>query len=265
MNIAEQTKLPPVLTGFVINPDLPVIPYFRLLKDACCAGPHAHPRGQVIYASRGVMRVVAGNFVWFVPPAQAVWVPPMIAHQVSFLGNVAISNLFVDPSAVTGLPAECCVWNVSSLLRELIRKAMLISESYPVQGPESRLITVILDELQMAEPAPLCLPLAKDERLTKVTNLLMADPGKEWNQAQLAQIACTSPRTFARLFVKETGMSFGAWRRQLRLLEAIDRLHQGHSVTRVALELGYQSISAFVEMFRKTMGKSPMQFMGSYQ
>jgi len=69
-----------------------------------------------------------------------------------------------------------------------------------------------------------------------------------------------SGRTLARLFVSETGLTFGSWRKRLLLQEAINRLDRGAPVTAVAFELGYQSLSAFIEMFRKELGVSPRQY-----
>ncbi|HET6629440.1 MAG TPA: helix-turn-helix domain-containing protein, partial [Woeseiaceae bacterium] len=64
----------------------------------------------------------------------------------------------------------------------------------------------------------------------------------------------------ARLFVSETGLTFAEWRRQVRLLEAIDRLGKGQAVTRVALDLGYESPSAFIAMFRRSLGAPPGKY-----
>lgn len=52
-------------------------------------------------------------------------------------------------------------------------------------------------------------------------------------------------------------MTFHEWRTQLRLLEAVDRLSQGQQVTDIATELGYKSPSAFIAMFRRSLGVSP--------
>jgi AraC-like DNA-binding protein len=43
-------------------------------------------------------------------------------------------------------------------------------------------------------------------------------------------------------------------------MEALVRLAQGHSVLRVALDLGYGSHSAFTAMFRRVMGISPSDY-----
>ncbi len=55
-------------------------------------------------------------------------------------------------------------------------------------------------------------------------------------------------------------MTFGAWRHQVRLLKALEMLAGGHGVTAVALDLGYQSPSAFIAMFRRALGVSPGRY-----
>jgi AraC-like DNA-binding protein len=61
--------------------------------------------------------------------------------------------------------------------------------------------------------------------------------------------------------VKETGMTFGAWRERLRLTAAVARLGEGEPVTAVAYDLGYQSPSAFIAMFRRSLGDTPGRYL----
>jgi AraC-like DNA-binding protein len=70
-----------------------------------------------------------------------------------------------------------------------------------------------------------------------------------------------SPRTLARLFREETGLSFGQWRQQLRIVEGVARLALDVPVSTIAVELGYQSASAFIPMFRKTLGDTPQRYL----
>ena len=67
-------------------------------------------------------------------------------------------------------------------------------------------------------------------------------------------------KTIQRLFRKETGMTFGQWRQQARLLLALERIAVGEKIIDVALELGYESPSAFTSMFKKQFGKTPSHF-----
>ena len=64
-----------------------------------------------------------------------------------------------------------------------------------------------------------------------------------------------------RLFHRETGQSFSAWRQSVRLLEALARLGAGESVTSVALDVGYDSPSAFTAMFRRELGAAPRRYL----
>ncbi len=78
---------------------------------------------------------------------------------------------------------------------------------------------------------------------------------------QFGTIAAASGRTLARLFMQETGMTFGEWRRRRILLAALERLSEGIAVTTVALEMGYESPSAFIAMFRQNLGMTPTQYI----
>ncbi|MHB9138549.1 MAG: AraC family ligand binding domain-containing protein, partial [Victivallaceae bacterium] len=171
------TNLPPVMTGFRIDPKHPVIPLAMEVKNVGCAAPHAHPRGQLIYASKGVMRVNCAAGIWFVPPFQAVWMPPQMEHQVYFPAAVSVRSLFIDPSATTGLPESCCVVNVSPLLRELILRAMTFDENYCHGNADWRIMMVILDELRQMKPVALSLPLAQNKQVRQVIDALLASPG----------------------------------------------------------------------------------------
>ncbi|MGS0726242.1 helix-turn-helix domain-containing protein, partial [Shewanella sp. 0m-11] len=67
--------------------------------------------------------------------------------------------------------------------------------------------------------------------------------------------------TLARLVKSEIGLSFGRWRGQLHIVLALQKLATGDSVQRIAEELGYESVSAFITFFKKTLGQSPKQYM----
>ncbi|ABQ24992.1 transcriptional regulator, AraC family [Geotalea uraniireducens Rf4] len=267
MNIAKLTRLPPVEQGFLLDAKLPVIslaievsPLKMQAREIGSAAVHVHPRGQLIYASSGMMRVICSRDVWVVPPSQAVWVPPNQEHEVYFPGDTALRSLFVDPSAVTGLPLQCTVLKVAPLLRELILRAVQIGNSYAPDGAEWRVMQVLLDELRIAEATPLRLPMARDERVMRVIDALLKSPGDNRGLDAWGKIAGASSRTLARLFVSETGLTFGGWRKRLLLHKALDRLDRGEQVTGIAFDLGYQSLSAFIEMFRKELGVSPRRY-----
>jgi len=69
-----------------------------------------------------------------------------------------------------------------------------------------------------------------------------------------------SERTLSRRFVLETGFTYTAWRQRARLMRALELLAEGEAVTTVALDLGYDSVSAFIALFKRTLGVTPSAY-----
>ena len=72
-------------------------------------------------------------------------------------------------------------------------------------------------------------------------------------------------RTIERIFRREVGTTFEFWRRQVRLVKGIELLVEGCPVKAVAAEVGYRQPSAFVELFRKTLGMTPKAWVATLE
>ncbi len=221
---------------------------------------HRHRRGQLIYAARGCVTVETADCLFVVPPNRAVWVPPELEHSASYPREVAFRGIFVAPELCADLPRDCSVVQIDGLARELIEAASAIDWTYPPDGAEARLMRVLLDRIKVLRYAALSLPDARDKRLKRVTAELRAAPGDMRPLTHWAAVAGMSERNFTRLFLKETRMSFGAWRQQLKLVRAIERLAAGESVTQVGVDLGYVSTSSFTSMFKRATGLPPSAY-----
>jgi len=223
-------------------------------------GLHAHPRAQLLYAIEGVMIVRSVGGAWVVPPNRAVWLVAGLDHDVRMCGAVKIRTIFVDPHAAPDLPQANCVIGVSPLLRELIVAAMGVPLDYESGTRDDRLMHLLLDELREVDVLPLHLPLPHDARLRSICETLIAQPDDVSTAEHWARQLNVTSKTIHRLFSRETGMTFGQWRQQARLLFALERLAQGERIIDVALDSGYASQSAFSAMFRKHFGISPSAF-----
>lgn len=235
----------------------------------CLIPAHTHRRGQLVHATSGVMIVRAAGGSWVVPPGRAVWVPPRVRHEIQTAGGVAMRTVFVEPGTRPSLDAlekpagACRVIAVSPLLRELILAALVLPAGHGARGREDRVLQLVLDEIEAAPVLQLHVPLPRHARLLRLCRQLVAEPSRPATLAGWAQQLHMNPRTLARLFQRETGMAFGAWCRQTRLLLSLPRLAAGASVLEVALEHGYDSPSAFSAMFRKTLGVPPRVYLKS--
>ncbi|MEI8593039.1 helix-turn-helix domain-containing protein [Photobacterium sp. Hal280] len=102
--------------------------------------------------------------------------------------------------------------------------------------------------------------MPQDRRLAPIVDALLSDPGSTKTLAQWARQTGATERTLSRVFQKEIQLTFPQWRQRLRLMTAITLLEQGLSVQNVAHEIGYQSVSAFIEAFRLAFKLTPQQF-----
>lgn len=221
---------------------------------------HRHARHQLLYAVRGAMTVSAEGGRWVVPPQFAVWVPAGMTHAVTTHGRLSMRTLWVAPDASRRLSGVCGVRLVTPLLRELVLRAVALPPLYDQGGAAGRLVAVILDELAALAPAPLHLPWPRDPRARRVAAALQRAPADGRTLAGWARAAGAGERTLTRLFARDTGLGFRAWRRRARLLHALTRLGEGASVTAAALDCGYDSLSAFISAFRRELGLSPARF-----
>lgn len=78
---------------------------------------------------------------------------------------------------------------------------------------------------------------------------------------ELAEKAAMSPRNFARIFVRETGMTPARYIDQIRLQRAIRLLEDTTSpMETVAGESGFASAEQFRRVFRRRMGVTPIDY-----
>jgi AraC-like DNA-binding protein len=221
---------------------------------------HFHDRDQLVYASRGVMTVRTSGGTWVVPTHRAVWIAAAVPHMITMSGVVAMRTLYLRARLAKAMPRDCCVVNVSPLLKELILHACTFSGLKKRIKGQHHLIDLIIDQLEAIQVVPLRLPNLSDLRALRIATILMANPGDPRPLAQICKAGGASKRTLERLFQEDTGMTLGKWRQQLRLMEAMRLLAEGAKVTHAALEAGYSTPSAFISMFRKTLGTTPTSY-----
>jgi AraC-like DNA-binding protein len=232
------------------------------LERGAVIPPHSHQRAQLIFAIEGAMTVRAPDALWVLPPSHALWVPAGVVHQIRTNGPVEMRTLYVQPEQAKGIRNECHVLFVSRLLRELIVRAMELPALYDEKGMQGRVMNLILDEVAHLPAQPLGLRMPSDARLLRLCELVLRDLCRCDSIARLGAAVGLSERSVMRRFPKETGLSFRRWHNQARLLKAFELFDQRQSLTKVALEVGYSSPSAFAKMFRRTLGKPPTAMRG---
>ena len=243
---------------------LPVVAVRGSERAGRVTAAHRHAPGQLFGPTRGVLTVGTGRGLWVVASTQAVWVPPRHLHSLRSHGAFDGASVYVAESACADLPQAPCALPHTGLLREAIARAASWDDA-PPDDARWRLAGVILDEIRSLPRDEPGLPAPRDPRAVRVARALVADPSDPRSLEEWAAWAAMAPRTLTRLFVAETGASFGAWRQRARLARALELLAAGTPVTTVALELGYENTSAFIAMFKRAHGVTPARWFDQSQ
>ena len=221
---------------------------------------HRHRKGQLVFALGGGVTCRVPSGLWMVPPHCGVWIPGGMRHSNLATANARLFFVYIEPELVD-LPDRCCTLAISPLLRELILE--LSDQAAHDDQREDLFARVLLRELPRMAVQHLHLPLSPEPRLKQIASRLAEHPADRSTLAAWANRVALSESSLARRVVRETGLSFGRWRRQLHLIVAIRELASGASVQQVSADLGYQSVTAFITMFKKALGKPPAKYLDS--
>ena len=223
----------------------------------------SHDQAQFVFTTSGVLRLKTSVGMWTLGPHRGLWIAPRVGHELIATSAVRLHSVYFEPEASPWPESACHAVTVSSLLRELV--AALVEDRERDMACRYTLVTPLLvSEMRDSREAPGAgLPLPLDRRLRQICDVLLADPANGDPLSIWGERVGASERTLARLFKDETGLTFGQWRQQLRIVEAVSKLAQGVRVAEIAAELGYANSSAFITMFRKTMGETPQRYLKS--
>lgn len=241
--------------------DGPLIALPTEYPDGYFVPRHSHSRSQLLCASHGVVLVTTDAGRWMIPGDHAIWIPAGVEHAVEISGDVFMRSIYISPDAVLGVPDHLHVVGLTDLMRCLITDATKAERNPEPGSRDALVIELILRDLHTLPEQPLGLPFPADPRLQKLCRAFVKKPSSRATIDEWADQMAMSRRSFTRHFQRETGVSLSVWRQQACLFAAIPRLTEGEAVTSVALDLGYDSVSAFTTMFRRMLGVSPKHYL----
>lgn len=222
---------------------------------------HRHDQGQLIFVTRGMVKLETQHAgIWVAPSQSGIWVPGGVVHRFRSVGDAKGFVIFLQPFIATRMQSVCFAISVSPFLQALILRTAQLPNNYAAGGAEDRIIEVLIDELLAAPPGFLNLPLPADPRLRAYCDALLANPLQKKTVAEWAKSVGMSERNMARLFKAETGLSLDKWRRHSHVVAAATLMMQERQIKEIAHDLGYESPASFVAMFKKEAGMTPRRF-----
>lgn len=266
-SLPARTSLPPLDPWrYAPSADRPLRAKARRMAHHMDIQPHHHDWAQLVFSLEGAVRVQAESGdtaqAFIVPPSRAVWIPAGVVHAVMAISEAELRTLYVDAGIAPAGWDRCRVFEVSALLRELVRE-LAAGDERADPARESLLAPLLIDELRRAPALALGLTLPRDKRLRRLCEALLAAPQQHALLADWAREVGASERTLARLFREELGTSYRQWREQALLAQALQLAARGRPMGWIATELGYASASAFSAMVRRSVGASPRAFFAA--
>jgi AraC-like DNA-binding protein len=240
----------------------PIVAIGNDYPDGHRIAPHRHRRAQLISGATGLVVLSTATGTWVMPPQRGMWIPPATEHQVRMVGSVHMQSLYVEPEATAHMPDHCQVIGVTPFMRSLMTEAMSLPLEYALEGRAGALMELIQHEMRQLPVLPLSLQFPPRGPLSALCRNFVERPRVHETIDAWAHALGLSRRSFTRLFRRETGTSFVAWRQQACLLCALPRLAAGEPVTTVAIDLGYENPAAFTLMFRRAFGSPPLAYLG---
>lgn len=222
---------------------------------------HVHAYHQLIYAVDGPTQIETDRGRHILPQGRAAWIPAGTRHR-TLVTDTDSASLYFAPEAIPDATTRVRILVASPLMREMIlhatRWALDADRSQPLAASFLRTLALLCGEWLESE-LPLFLPGARHPAIRRGMDYAAADLACA-TQAGALKAAALSERTFRRLFLRETGLSWQTWLAQARILMAMGLLTEGRRVTDVAAEVGYASLSAFAKAFTQLVGEAPSLF-----
>jgi AraC-like DNA-binding protein len=226
-------------------------------------------RHYLLCASAGALRLEAQGQAWLLPPARAALIEAGRPIRVSIPQPVTTASVLFDAGFTPAPPAPLTVFDLSPLARALATECGTWSErDEPLTAYAETLFAALAAVTwRLAErPSPVVLPAGRSPELRRALQLTEERLGGEVRFQDVADDVGLAPRTLARRFEEETGMTWRAVLRRMRVLRAIEELAGDDTpVTKIAFTVGYTSLSAFNAAFRELTGRTPTQYRASFQ
>jgi AraC-like DNA-binding protein len=227
---------------------------------------HAHQKGQLSYTEGGIAYLNTRDKAYFLPARHYVWIPAGLEHFVQQKSSPHIvRNIYfpIEENAENSFFNQMGIYPVNKLLLEMLRfteswKGEIEPGTYQSQFLDT--MKYLLPEIS-THPLPVVLPTTENERLEPVIKYLQQHLSNPLTLPQVAAHFSFSVRSLSRLFQQSMGISFLQYLKLSRIIRAVEELLQTHkSISEIAYDVGYNSISAFSNTFYQLIRMRPTEF-----
>ena len=233
---------------------------------------HVHSWHQIIFPMSGLLQTtlqhkgqneeIQDSFI--VPHNGILYIPAHSKHKSVALSETQFMAIYLNPNHSSKTAINYPDLQKSCLVSPLLKAVVLalFDKEFGKQSDEmlTNLLRVLRDQIKVAEGYEIPLLIPKDRRLLDIFKQLQKQPDLTLTLTDWALKVGASQRTLSRLCAKQFNQSFSLWRQNIRLVLSLQLLEKQMPIQNIALDLGYQSDSAYIYAFKGLFRKTPSQY-----
>jgi AraC-like DNA-binding protein len=222
----------------------------------------------LLAASRGALRLAVDGTTWSLPPARAALIRAGVSIEVTIPQPVTTASALFSTTFAPAPPSALAVFDLSPLARALVTECSRWGDG---DDPLDDYALAMFRALAAAtwalaeHPSPARMPTGRSAEVRRALAITADRLADDPRLVDVADEVGLAPRSLARRFERELGMTWRAALRRLRVLRAIEQLAgTDRSVTEIAMDVGYASLSAFQSAFRDLTGQTPSEYRSGF-
>lgn len=250
---------------------------FEVVITRRCGQPnHFHPELELCFVIDGTVEMTVKDRSYQLEREDFLLVNQGVTHKLSSPSGALVCairfsaplvarlsgqeiNLFLCSSLEAYGPAH---QELLGILREAVR-----NEARPPRKTEGlrlsilyRLLDCLIENFQVKALTDGAAQ-SDDEKLQRIYQHINQHYRDTVSMSELADELYMSKSTVSRFFRRETGIYFNDYVNQVRLKHALeDLLYTDSSMTKIAMDSGFSSSSAFTKAFREAYGQTPGEY-----
>lgn len=228
---------------------------------------HRHNKGQLMYIDGGAAFLYTRDQTYFLPARHYMWVPAGVEHYFEHrypTNYIRTIYFFLNPGEQADpFYNKTGIYPVNNLLLEMIMyTAKWDGNILPGTKPFQFLTTLkqLLPEISI-QPLPITIPTSNHERIRPILIYIQTHLHEPLSLESVGHTFGFSERTLTRMFRAAMDISFFQYLKLARIIRAMELLLQtDKTISEIAYDTGYNSISAFSNTFQKLVGQRPSAF-----
>lgn len=227
---------------------------------------HTHTQGHILVVLNGVATMDVERSAYYIPNGYFVWIPPHVSHRISFdCKKIKLLNIYY-PAEFSENPfyQKVGAYPIPSLLYHTFELVQERTSAYTKNDWQYELLVTlnhIIPHITKEMTYQLRIPTTNNPIVQKILDAIQDKYQYPITAQQISEEVGMSVRTLSRHLRSDLDVTFIQYLRAFRIMMAIKQMvKEQDTITNIAYNVGYESLTAFSNSFFKVTGQRPSLF-----